>query len=413
MLALALTSACSTATAPARTQVTWVSVSAGLSHTCALTAGGAAYCWGSDAYGQLGVAVEQIEVRPYFPRRVAGGQFASLSAGALHTCGLDGVGAAWCWGSNQHGQLGTGTLEGPVSCGVGGCAYAPVRVSGGLVFREIRAGSDFTCALTAVGMAYCWGADSVGQLGGGATEAPDPSPTLVAGGLRFRTLATGDEHACGLTDAGRVYCWGRNRRGQVGPEGRESCPVGDLVYACSTAPVPAGGGRTFAAVTAGGDHSCGLAVTGPVYCWGDDGEAQIGATPTDTKAACQVSFLQLAYTCSPDPVRVPGGLALHDLAAGGVDNCGLTAAGDAWCWGGNYEGQLGDCTVRGASPEPRKVCGDHVFADLDVGTSHACAVTRGGAAWCWGGNDAGELGSAAGTSFGPQEVVDPLAPPGT
>ena len=142
---------------------------------------------------------------------MAGGlNFVALSAGYSHACGLTRDGAAYCWGSNGSGELGNGTTQESTS---------PIAVSGGLTFAAITAGQGATCGVTTGGAAYCWGYNGYGQLGNAAaplTNAPNPTPLLVSGGLTFATVSTGYLHTCGVTPQGAAYCWGDNSEGELG-----------------------------------------------------------------------------------------------------------------------------------------------------------------------------------------------------
>lgn len=140
--------------------------------------------------------------------------------GEHHTCGLTTDGATYCWGANAGGQLGTGTTTGPELCSVqsytSSCSQVPVPVTGGLRFTEISVGYGFACGVVQTGAAYCWGGNVSGQLGSGSTTGPQlcdsmpcsASPVPVTGGLPFRMISAGWDVTCGATTGGAAYCWG-------------------------------------------------------------------------------------------------------------------------------------------------------------------------------------------------------------
>jgi alpha-tubulin suppressor-like RCC1 family protein len=290
---------------------------------CGLVAGGSAWCWGgvgepTTSGGALGGGNGSAPV----PIALVGGMsFTAISDADGQACGLSGSGAAYCWGWNRYGQLGTGTTtDSPI----------PAAVSGGLTFTMLSAGGDdHACGLTSVGVAYCWGANSSGQLGGPSTDTctiPSGSPTpcsltpiMVTGGLTFSALSAGTwGYTCGVTTSGAAYCWGSNSYGQLGNGTTTNSPT----------PVPVSGGLTFTAISAG-EHTCGLAAGGVAYCWGFNRRGQLGNGGT---------------TNSATPVAVSGGLAFASISAGTQHTCGFTAGGVAYCWGWNDRGQLGDGT---------------------------------------------------------------------
>jgi alpha-tubulin suppressor-like RCC1 family protein len=134
-------------------------------------------------------------------------RFTAISAGGEFTCGLTATGAAFCWGRNTDGQTGTGSQDSIV--------LGPAPVAGGLVFRTITAGGQHACGIAADSLAWCWGANGSGQLGD-SSQAPRATPVAVRGGLRFADLRAGAAFTCGLTGGLVLYCWGNGTQGQLG-----------------------------------------------------------------------------------------------------------------------------------------------------------------------------------------------------
>jgi hypothetical protein len=140
--------------------------------------------------------------------QVSGGIFwKSLTAGTDHTCGVTADGSAYCWGSNQSGQIGVGST--------GGVMATPAAVSGGRRWGAISAGPSETCGVTLDGSGQCWGANPSGGLGNGSWNA-SAEPATVATTNSWSSLTVGSGHACGRTVNGFGYCWGLNDVGQVG-----------------------------------------------------------------------------------------------------------------------------------------------------------------------------------------------------
>lgn len=324
-------------------------VSAGETHTCGIATDNRAYCWGSNSHGQLGDGTSTLRQTPV---AVAGTlRFRRLSAGSEHTCGVTTDNRAYCWGSN-YGRLGDGTTSTE--------SLTPVAVTGGRLFRQVDAGTYHTCGVSYPdNWVYCWGANYVGQLGDG-TSVDRATPVLVAGGLRFRQVAGGQEHTCGVTTTDRAFCWGSNRFGQTG----DSLPGGEHLT-----PSLVAGGRRFSQVDAGANFTCGVITNGRTFCWGNGNVGQIGTgkrtNPLWPKTA------------------VAGGLSFLRVNTGGEHACGETTDNRTYCWGWNLEGAIGDGT-KTMRLAPVAVAGGHFFNQVSAGRTHTCAKTPAGVAYCWG-----------------------------
>jgi alpha-tubulin suppressor-like RCC1 family protein len=181
-------------------------------HACGITTAGAAYCWGANYLAQVGRPDGDPACEPancwMAPMPVlAGHTFTQIVTGSAHTCALEAGGAAWCWGMRGAVGAGVPTEEG---------GSPPVQVLGGHAFQTLTAGGGHTCGLTVSGQAYCWGVNNSGQAGQTAASAAVLyTPTLVSGGLTFSAISAGGTHTCGLA-GGILYCWGDNTTGQVG-----------------------------------------------------------------------------------------------------------------------------------------------------------------------------------------------------
>jgi alpha-tubulin suppressor-like RCC1 family protein len=205
-----------------------------------------------------------------------------------------------------------------------------------------------------------------------AAEGLSATASIAATVVSFTSVTTGAYHSCGLAADGSAYCWGYNGDGELG----------DSTYGSSNTPLPVSGGLQFTVLSAGDYHTCGLVAGGAAYCWGAGNNGQLGNGSFDNRTA---------------PVPVASGLSFASLSAGGSMTCGLTSAGAAYCWGNNSSGQLGDGSTTSRST-PVAVTGGQTFTALSAGGNHVCAIATGGAAWCWGGNGAGQLGNGT-TAF--------------
>jgi alpha-tubulin suppressor-like RCC1 family protein len=304
----------------------------------------------------------------------AAGAWVGITAGEMHTCAIRDTGKAYCWGWDRDGQLGDGrtTTEEQTT---------PVAVSGSLDFEWVSAGeggnfaSGHTCGVTSSGAAYCWGGGEYGQLGDGSTSETRATPVAVSDGLSFASVSAGRLHTCGVASDGRAYCWGRGSLGQLG---NAATPLEQ------STPVAVVGEMTFSSVSAGGEHTCGVTVNGAAYCWGSGGGGKCGdgnRTPSNET-----------------PVAVSGGHTFASVTASRFHSCGVTTGGTGYCWGPGGEplgsGSTDDQTT------PVAVSGGLTFDLITAGHSHTCGLTNAGVAYCWGRNINGQLGDGTTESHG-------------
>jgi alpha-tubulin suppressor-like RCC1 family protein len=326
---------------------------------------------------------------------VAGGQAArassasgmpgvSVSAGLFHTCAVES-GRAYCWGDNSYGELGNGSTGGSSSVPV------PVDMNGvlaGKTLTQITTGYDDTCALDSSGAAYCWGYDYYGELGDGTTaNSSVPVAVDMGGVLAGKTLnqiSAGHVITCALDTGGAAYCWGYDNEGELGNGGTVAASV---PVAVDTSGVLAG--KTLTQISTGYEFTCALDSVGAAYCWGDNNTGQLGNGTTTSTSGLPVAV---------DTSGVLAGKTLASITTGeGLHACALDSGGTAYCWGYNNAGQLGNGTTA-TSDVPVAVdtsgtLAGETLTQISAAAEHTCALDAAGTAYCWGVNGYGELGN--------------------
>lgn len=279
--------------------------------------------------------------------------------------------ATWQFGPKP-GEQGVAVKAGDASGSFKGTAT--------LNYRSVDAGGFHACAITPASGVYCWGYNGDGQLGINSRDNRNvPSP--MVGNLAWRQVSGGRYHTCGITLNGILYCWGANVDGRLA----------DGTLTPSNVPVQAKTTATFFAVGSGRNHSCALSLAGLAYCWGFNNEGEVGAVipPADSVKVWE-----------PRPV---GARVYKTLAVGGLHSCAIDYNNQSWCWGFNEFGQLGDGTTAWTLNNVRDSTGKPLgstpvatqqpapFDSIAAGLYHTCALSA-GQAYCWGDNREGQLG---------------------
>ena len=301
-----------------------VQVVEGSSHSCVLFSDGGVWCWGDNTAGQLGNPTPSSSPTPIVAQSLdaidMGRPPTQIAAGGNTTCALLSDSTVWCWGSNNQGQLGTGSANAGANLPTLVQSLPPASQV------AVSSGGAFVCALLVSGGVDCWGTGYLGNLTLDTNSVPVSTPLTNA-----TSIAVGSSHACAIvaqsagTPSNKLFCWGDNSESEIGegdvntgafPMQEKTPVVATQVSGCASGcPSPI----NVTAIALGNKFTCVVIAGGSVKCWGDDTFGQLG---NGTQSA----------TPNPNPVAVTGLAGVTQLAAGPGRACAL-AAGIS-CWGG-------------------------------------------------------------------------------
>lgn len=342
-------------------------ISSSWEHSCAVTKTGGLKCWGSNDYGQLGSGTT---LESHVPIGVVGldSGVQSVATGRNSSCALMNTGGVKCWGLNSNKQLGDGTTAEK---------HLPVDVMGltsGVI--AITAGSEHYCAITSSHGAECWGANQYGQLGlGWYSSGLDPHDVdgLTSG---VAGIAAGWQHSCAQMESGQVKCWGTNWSGALGNNGYSSFTPIDVVGLPAAPTV----------LVAGEEHTCAI-VNGQPFCWGGNRYGEMGdGTTTNVVTPTLLSGINQEATAISTSIQ---------------NICLALADGVVKCAGANWGGQLGDGTTLASHSFVTATALNAPAVRIAVGTNHTCALTDQGSVKCWGSDYNGQLGDSVVTQAAP------------
>lgn len=327
--------------------------------------------------------------------------YKQIVAGGSVTCAIASNDKLYCWGRGTTGQLGDGLLINsikPVLSDAGAIA--------GKTIKSISAGNSTVCAIANDDKAYCWGNNAQGQVGNNTKTSPVSTPVAVNTGLSFKSVQPGSVLTCGIAFDDKVYCWG----------GANLMGNGTVVESLTPTAIDVTGalsGKTIRSLSVGYAYACVVTTDNSAYCWGQNLNGEIGdgsygggytrLTPTavDTSASSALN-----------------GLGVLSISAGLNQTCAIATDNNAYCWGLNTSGQLGETTVN--SPKPYAVAtyrsgiltNPTSLTIKSIGTSgsgtvgNTCALASNDKMYCWGTNTWGELGNGLGVQSNEPVAVD-------
>ncbi len=397
-----------------------VKIATGDSHTCAITQAGKLYCWGENTAGQIG---DGTYIHRSYPVEIdAGTQYAQVSCGSSSTCAITTAGALKCWGFNDAGQVGVNSV---VTTNV---THLPSLVDSGVTYIAISVGYRAACGITSAHLLKCWGQNDKGEMADGTTVNTRYVPVATDAATAYAKVAVGQGNVCAITTGGVLKCWGAGTVDSI-----RSGMVGDGTAIQRLAPVEIDSGTLYAEVARGDYHACGITTAGVLKCWGANYGGQLGdatttlrLSPVTVDAGTQYSELELGSgnTCAittagvlkcwgyehhgefgdqlyersvSTPKVVDAGVNYAQIAMGAHYLCGITTAGDTKCWGHNSYGQLG-AGMAAYLTSPSVVDAGTSYAKVATYAAHACGVTTAGVLKCWGSSHFAENGDGTAAS---------------
>jgi alpha-tubulin suppressor-like RCC1 family protein len=316
-----------------------------------------------------------------------GGETTKIASGGDRTCVVLKNGTLRCWGGSFAPRYALGPSSGT---GDGATPEATPALDFGGPVADLALGQSHTCVILADESLRCWGANGLGQLGYGHTNAVSAAEAVSGGavdvGGAVKQIVLGTDFTCALLTSGAVRCWGRSQFGQLG-NGSPKSVVGDDELPSSVPAVPLGAKATR--IAASPSHVCAVLEGGALRCWGDNASGELGLGQTSP----------IGDDETPDtiaPIEL-GGEAI-DVACGHGFTCALLKGGDVRCFGENAEGQLGagNTTNVGDDESPLTAgvvsVGEKAIRLVAGGGAHVCAILEGGGLRCWGENTFGQLG---------------------
>jgi len=292
------------------------SISTGDSFTCVVASDDKAYCWGNNTSGQLGTGStgdSNVPVAVASTGALLGKTIKSVSASSVSACAIASDDQVYCWGTNGSGQLGNGNTN---------LSYSPIAVIktgafAGKTVKSLSSGTTHVCAIASDDLAYCWGGGGVGQLGAGDNSSVSvPTAVITSGALSLKTvkqISAGGNESCAVASDNKAYCWGANTSGQLGIGSASNVSVPTAVSVSGAL-----ADKSIRSVAIGSNHACAVSSSNKSYCWGNNANGQ-GGNGTTTSSNIPVA---MSPVVSADPTVTIGGNLVTNVQR--VSNSTLT-----------------------------------------------------------------------------------------
>ncbi len=332
-------------------------------HTCAIHNDKTLYCWGSNGSGEIGndgANTEKANIDGVkTPTKIGEKEWVHVSAGRDFTCGIKEGGALYCWGRNSWGELGNG------ESGNENSKKVPVVIAEDLKWKYVATGIDHACGMTEEGKIYCWGANDTAKIGNNQIGVSNniTTPVLVSEKTDWIRLIAGPETTCAINEERFAFCWGRMY---------DKWETFRDYYKVPTQFT----GAKWWDLALGKNHFCGIKIDGTLYCWGNNSSDRLGLGPDAPVVVGKIT-------------RVGTDSDWREVSAWDRHVCAIKADHTLYCWGNNDFGQLGMGVPNydGQKNVPTKVNEDTDWAHVNVADFHTCALKLDGTVYCWGNND--------------------------
>ncbi len=366
----------------------WKQTIAGSSYACATGTNSLAYCWGANTFGALGNNSSVDSMTPVSVSTsgaMSGKTIKFLVGNNYNNCAIASDDKAYCWGWNSYGAIGNNSTTNALVP----TAVDMTGVLSGKTIKSMTVGQYNACAIASDDKAYCWGLNNAGQIGNNSTtQSLVPAAVDTTGylsGKTVKSIGIGEYSACLIASDNLVYCWGDNGSGQLG---NTNGSQRHSPYPVDTTGVL--NGKTAVSLSVGAEYACIVASDNNAYCWGRNDYGTLGNNSNTS------SFVPVAVNTA-GALSGKTILSVYTNQGAYYHTCALASDNNAYCWGVNWNGQLGDNTTSTSyvpvAVDRSGVLSGKTIKSINLGSTSTCSTASDNNIYCWGSNGSGQLGN--------------------